>query len=184
MSSETAPLTASVKVERPVASTSTLPPSVHVTEEQPGPSESKSTNLLADVVTDTAAESDAVAHSDEPKLSKNALRRARRAEYLAATKMDRRQAEKERKRARHAQAMEDYRSGNLTPEERAEIERKKAAKLLKQQSRARGGMTGIKSLDEGWKGGVIVDLGFDELMTEQVRETGPAFFLPLTLVLE
>jgi len=56
-----------------------------------------------------------------------------------------------------------YAAGTLTPEEKAIVEARRAKEKLKLQAK-KG-----KGADEDWKGGIVIDLGFDELMSEQVR---------------
>lgn len=78
----------------------------------------------------------------------------------------RRQAEKERRRERAVQLAEGYAAGTLTPEERALVESRRAKERERRESKRKGPEKGVDQ--EAWKGGVIIDLGFDELMTDQV----------------
>ncbi|WVQ85487.1 hypothetical protein IAT38_007652 [Cryptococcus sp. DSM 104549] len=96
-------------------------------------------------------------------MSKSAMKRAAKKARMAEVKPLKRAAEKERRRIRHAQLSEGYAAGTLSAEDkdiyerrrRVEKERRIASKAFK---------SGEQS--EDWKGGVVIDLGFDELMSE------------------
>jgi tRNA (guanine9-N1)-methyltransferase len=64
------------------------------------------------------------------------------------------------------QLAEGYAAGTLTPEERALVETRRAKERERRESKRKGPEKGVDQ--EAWKGGVIIDLGFDELMTDQV----------------
>lgn len=78
----------------------------------------------------------------------------------------RRQAEKERRRERAVQLAEGYAAGTLNAEEKALVESRRAKERERRVSKRKGPEKGVDQ--EAWKGGVIIDLGFDELMTDQV----------------
>jgi hypothetical protein len=81
----------------------------------------------------------------------------------------RRQAEKERRRERAVQLAEGYAAGTLNAEEKALVESRRAKERERRVSKRKGPEKGVDQ--EAWKGGVIIDLGFDELMTDQVRRS-------------
>ncbi|RSH92661.1 tRNA (guanine(9)-N(1))-methyltransferase [Saitozyma podzolica] len=106
-----------------------------------------------------------MAAGEEPKMSKSAMKKAARKARMEELKPIRRQAEKERRRERAVQLAEGYAAGTLTPEERALVETRRAKERERRESKRKGPEKGVDQ--EAWKGGVIIDLGFDELMTDQ-----------------
>ncbi|WVQ97063.1 hypothetical protein IAU59_004173 [Kwoniella sp. CBS 9459] len=97
-------------------------------------------------------------------MSKSAMKRAARQARLEALKPIKRAAEKERRKARSAQLSEGYANGTLSEADKEIFERRK--KLEKDRRVAKRKIeTGDQEGD--WRGGVVVDLGFDELMNEQ-----------------
>lgn len=79
-----------------------------------------------------------------------------------------RAAEKERKKERLEQQRRAYAAGEMSEEQKLifDNQRKlkaKRAALRKQTVEGKDGPAGT------WKGGVVMDMGFDELMTEKVR---------------
>ena len=92
-----------------------------------------------------------------------------------------REAEKIRRKERAAQLSSGYAEGTLTEEDKAIFEqrrargreRRNATKLIKREREGEGdrgdGGIGKSGPQKGvWDGAVIMDLGFDELMTDQV----------------
>lgn len=79
---------------------------------------------------------------------------------MEAFKPEKRAAEKARRKERAAALREGYEAGTLTPEEQEIYEKRKALRITRKKD------TGKSKRD--WKGGVVIDLGFDELMSEQV----------------
>ncbi len=100
-----------------------------------------------------------------PGPSKTSLKKAAKKAERDATKLDRRRAERERKRAREAQRKQDIKEGKLTAEELEIFSGRKKLKNLRNESRKKGSLV---SDVKCWKGGLIVDCGFDELMSENV----------------
>ncbi|KAK8865705.1 hypothetical protein IAR55_000850 [Kwoniella newhampshirensis] len=105
--------------------------------------------------------------SDEGRpegMSKSAVKRAAKQARMEALKPMKRAAEKERRKIRTAQLAKGYAEGTLSEAEREIVERRK--RLEKQRKvakrKAEHGEEG-----NGWGGGVVVDLGFDDLMNEQ-----------------
>jgi tRNA (guanine9-N1)-methyltransferase len=95
--------------------------------------------------------------------SKSSLKKAARQARFEATKQHRRQAEEERKKARDAQRRQDLKDGKLSVEEIEAMQAKRKAKEIKK----RGGKSHVTD-EDCWQGGVIMDLGFDDLMLESV----------------
>jgi tRNA (guanine9-N1)-methyltransferase len=86
---------------------------------------------------------------DPPKLSKNALKKAAKAERYAAYKLERRAKEKEARKEK----------------KRIHAEKRAAGELDDNDEHERGQKKKIK-LDFG--GRVVIDLGFDDKMTDKV----------------
>ena len=91
----------------------------------------------------------------QPPLSKNARKRLLKAERFAASKADRRARDKEKKRDR----AQKRRAGDPYALEDAEKRRAKRRKVEDMK-------VGPKSV---FQARIIVDLAFDDLMTEKVR---------------
>lgn len=79
---------------------------------------------------------------------------------MEAFKPVKRAAEKAKRRERAAALREGYEAGTLSVEEQDIFEKRKALRTARKRD------TGKSKRD--WKGGIVIDLGFDELMTEQV----------------
>lgn len=82
---------------------------------------------------------------------------------LAELRPQQRAAERERRKERHAYLAEGYANGTLSDADKAIYEARKVTKHQRNTAKRRlelGGGT-------DWGGVVVVDLGFDELMTEQ-----------------
>lgn len=86
---------------------------------------------------------------DPPKLSKNALKKAAKAERFAAYKLERRAKEKEARKEKKRIYAEKRAAGELEDDDEHERAQKKKIKL-----------------DFG--GRVVIDLGFDDKMTDKV----------------
>ncbi|WWD18116.1 hypothetical protein CI109_102565 [Kwoniella shandongensis] len=112
----------------------------------------------------TGAASGSTEEARPEAMSKNAMKRAAKQARMEAVKPLKRAAEKERRKIRTAQLAKGYAEGTLTEEEREIVERRK--RLEKQRKVARRKAEHGEEGD-GWGGGVVVDLGFDELMNEQ-----------------
>jgi hypothetical protein len=82
-------------------------------------------------------------------------------ERMLAGRPEKRAAERARKRERDAQRKEGYAAGTLTAEELDVYEKRKAMKKARTDD-------GKKAKKEVWKGGVIIDLGFDDMMRDPV----------------
>ncbi|TYJ55914.1 hypothetical protein B9479_003437 [Cryptococcus floricola] len=97
-------------------------------------------------------------------LSKKAQKRAAKQAKMETLKPLKRAAEKERRRVRNAELHEGYAAGTLSEADKAIVERRRQIERERKEAK--------KRLDKGeqgddWKGGVVVDLGFDELMADQ-----------------
>jgi hypothetical protein len=111
------------------------------------------------------------ANPDEPpKLSKNAIKKAAKRARAESEKLVRRAAEKERRKANAAKRKADMQAGLLSQEEVDEIRKRQEAKRLRNKVRAKGGNV-VKDDEQTFKGGIVIDCGFDELMSEQVSVT-------------
>lgn len=118
------------------------------------------------------ASTSALPSGDAPPLSKNQLRKLRKQAEYEASKVERRAAERDRKRAKRAKEVAELKAGTLPPERLEQLERKKQEKRLKDQARAQGMLADLSDPNAGWKGGLVIDLAFDELMNEQVSLAG------------
>jgi len=89
---------------------------------------------------------------DAPKnpLSKNAMKKAAKAERFAALKLERRAREKESKKEKKRQKAEKRAAGELDDEEEAETKRRAKKPRLQ------------------FGGTVVIDLGFDDMMNDKV----------------
>lgn len=103
--------------------------------------------------------------TEAPKMSKNAMKREAKRARWEATKLDRRQAEKDRRRDKRAADKAEFDSGTMTPEEKEAYEQRRQHRQQKNKARLKGGLA---KEEDAWKGGIIIDLGFDELMLEGV----------------
>jgi len=100
---------------------------------------------------ETAEPGDGDGTSTDPKpMSKKAMKKAVRAERLAATKLERRAREKEAKKQKKRILAEKRAAGELNEDDEEETRRRaKRAKV-------------------DFAGKVVVDLGFDEMMNDKV----------------
>lgn len=96
--------------------------------------------------------------AEQQPMSKNALKKAAKAERLAAVKLERRAREKQAKKEKKRQRAEKRAAGEIDDEEE---EKKKRAK----RPRLEFGST------------VLVDLGFDDMMNEKVSNIMYGHFL-------
>ncbi|WVR05680.1 hypothetical protein IAU60_002702 [Kwoniella sp. DSM 27419] len=99
-----------------------------------------------------------------PGTSKSAMKRAAKQARAEELKPLKRAAEKERRKIRAAQLAEGYAKGTLSEGDREIVERRK--RLEKERKVAKRKLEHGEQGDE-WRGGVVVDLGFDHLMNEQ-----------------
>lgn len=104
---------------------------------------------------------------ETPKLSKNAMKKAAKRARAESEKLVRRAAEKERRKTNAAKRRADMQAGLLSKEEMEEIQKRQEEKRLRKRVRAKGGGV-IKDDAMAWKGGIVIDCGFDELMNGQV----------------
>ncbi|KAJ9100986.1 hypothetical protein QFC19_005382 [Naganishia cerealis] len=113
-----------------------------------------------------------------PQMSKSAMKKAARRARAESEKLVRRAAEKERRKANAAKRKADLQAGLLSKDEVEELRKKHEAVKLRKRLRAKGGDL-VKDDDKTWKGGIIVDCGFDELMTDQeiVSMTNQLYFV-------
>jgi tRNA (guanine9-N1)-methyltransferase len=84
---------------------------------------------------------------------------------IAAERPQRRLEEKTRRKARSHYLAEGHAAGTLTPAELASFEDKRSRTAARERARQRIGHGEVQG---DWKGGVVVDLGFDDLMTDKV----------------
>lgn len=94
-------------------------------------------------------------------LSKNAMKKAAKLAKMEETKLARRAEEKQKAKARKVSQKAEYKAGNMTPEEAAEYLERQKERTDKLRARQRGGRAKDK---DAWKGGLVIDLAFDELM--------------------
>lgn len=107
-----------------------------------------------------------------PKLSKSAMKKAAKRARAESEKLVRRAAEKERRKANAAKRRADMQAGLLSKEEMEDIQKRQEEKRLRKRIRSKGGNV-VKDDEATWKGGIVVDCGFDELMNGQVSSPHP-----------
>ncbi|KAE8540109.1 tRNA (guanine(9)-N1)-methyltransferase [Cryptococcus gattii VGV] len=97
-------------------------------------------------------------------MSKKAMKRAAKQARLEEIKPLKRAAERERRRQRTAQLAEGYAAGTLNEADRELVERRRRVERERKEAQRR-----VESGDQAndWLGGVVIDLGFDDLMTDQ-----------------
>ncbi|UOH79986.1 tRNA (guanine(9)-N1)-methyltransferase [Cryptococcus neoformans] len=97
-------------------------------------------------------------------MSKKAMKRAAKQARLEQIKPLKRAAERERRRQRTAQLAEGYAAGTLSEVDKELVERRRRVEKERKEAQRR-----IESGDQAndWLGGVVIDLGFDDLMTDQ-----------------
>lgn len=110
-------------------------------------------------VTADVPSSEPTSQVEQKPISKNALKKAAKAERFAAIKLERRAREKEAKREKKRQRAEKKAAGELDEDD--EEDRQRQAKKRK--------------LEFG--GRVLVDLGFDEMMNDKVSNPMYGSFL-------
>ncbi|KIR43333.1 tRNA (guanine(9)-N1)-methyltransferase [Cryptococcus deuterogattii 99/473] len=97
-------------------------------------------------------------------MSKKAMKRAAKQARLEEIKPLKRAAERERRRQRTAQLAEGYAAGTLSEADKELVERRRRVERERKEAQRR-----VESGDQAndWLGGVVIDLGFDDLMTDQ-----------------
>ncbi|WVQ65104.1 uncharacterized protein L199_003276 [Kwoniella botswanensis] len=103
-------------------------------------------------------------------MSKNAMKRAAKQAKMEAMKPLKRAAEKARRKERAAELSKGYKEGTLSEKDKEIYEkRKKLEKDRKAEKKKFRDKDHEGDYDSGecWNGGVVIDLGFDELMNEQ-----------------
>ncbi|ADV21227.1 tRNA (guanine(9)-N1)-methyltransferase [Cryptococcus gattii E566] len=97
-------------------------------------------------------------------MSKKAMKRAAKQARLEEIKPLKRAAERERRRQRTAQLAEGYAAGTLNEADKELVERRRRVERERKEAQRR-----VESGDQtnDWLGGVVIDLGFDDLMTDQ-----------------
>jgi len=105
------------------------------------------------------------AHRKVSPLEQNFLSLTNAQARMMAVRPEKRAAERARKRERDAQRKEGYAAGTLTAEEMEVYEKRKAMKKARTDD-------GKKAKKDVWKGGVIIDLGFDDMMRDPVSRVG------------
>lgn len=123
------------------------------------------TPAAASSSTQKAVEMNADDSTTPAPLSKNAIKKAAKQARIEAEKSSRRAYEKEKAKARKAAQKAEFESGQMTPEQVEAYELKRKERNEKLRAKQKGGK--VKD-EEAWKGGIVIDLGFDELMTEAV----------------
>jgi tRNA (guanine9-N1)-methyltransferase len=113
---------------------------------------------MSQVISDSGeppTDASAVVSEDGPKnpISKNAMKKAAKAERFAALKLERRAREKESRKEKKRQKAEKRAAGELEEEEEAETNRRTKKPRLQ------------------FGGTVVVDLGFDDMMNDKVSGT-------------
>lgn len=91
---------------------------------------------------------------------------------MQALRPQRRLAEKIRQKERAASLSEGYANDTLSEADRAVVEHRR--QVLRDRKKAMKAVnTGGREGD--WKGGVVIDLEFDDLMTDQVSRPHPPY---------
>ncbi|WVW80344.1 hypothetical protein I302_102324 [Kwoniella bestiolae CBS 10118] len=116
-----------------------------------------------------AGPSTSTSTSERPEgMSKNAQKKAAKQAKMLAMKPLKRAAEKARRKERAAELTKGYAEGTLSERDKEIYEKRKR---LERERKAEKRRFGNGLLDDGsvqvWGGGVVLDLGFDELMNEQ-----------------
>lgn len=86
---------------------------------------------------------------------------------MDAEKPEKRKAEKLRRKENAAKLSEGFKAGTLSAEDLATYNARREAKAVRNKVKKREDRGNVKE----WKGGVVIDLDFDELMTEQASPT-------------
>lgn len=123
-----------------------------------------------------AGPSNTQTQGDAP-MSKKAIKRAARqvslaylmklADFkakLAEAKPEKRKAEKIRRKENAQKLYEAEKAGTLTPEQQSVLEARLQSKIARARAKRRENRGDVPD----WKGGVVIDLDFDDLMTDQV----------------
>ncbi|ORX34194.1 guanine-1-methyltransferase-domain-containing protein [Kockovaella imperatae] len=98
---------------------------------------------------------------DEPGMSKNAMKRAAKQAFREAHRDEWKASVKAKKKEKKAALMEQLEAGTLDEEGLASLERQRESRRIKRKL-----LAGTGPDKEVWKGGLVVDLGFDNLMAE------------------
>jgi hypothetical protein len=83
---------------------------------------------------------------------------------LAEAKPEKRKAEKLRRKENAQKLYEAEKAGTLTPEQQSVLEARLHSKIIRARAKRRENRGDVPD----WKGGVVIDLDFDHLMTDQV----------------
>lgn len=83
---------------------------------------------------------------------------------LAEQKPEKRKAEKLRRRENAQKLHEASKAGTLTPEQRIVLEARQNTKIIRARAKRREHKGDVPD----WRGGVVIDLDFDDLMNDQV----------------
>jgi hypothetical protein len=87
---------------------------------------------------------------------------------LAEAKPEKRKAEKLRRKENAQKLYEAEKAGTLTPEQQSVLEARLHSKIIRARAKRRENRGDVPD----WKGGVVIDLDFDHLMTDQVSLHG------------
>jgi hypothetical protein len=87
---------------------------------------------------------------------------------LAEAKPEKRKAEKLRRKENAQKLYEAEKAGTLTPEQQSVLEARLHSKIIRARAKRRENRGDVPD----WKGGVVIDLDFDQLMTDQVSLKG------------
>jgi hypothetical protein len=87
---------------------------------------------------------------------------------LAEAKPEKRKAEKLRRKENAQKLYEAEKAGTLTPEQQSVLEARLHSKIIRARAKRRDNRGDVPD----WKGGVVIDLDFDHLMTDQVSLHG------------
>ena len=116
-------------------------------------------------VTADVLSSEPASQAEQKPMSKNALKKAVKAERFAAIKLERRAREKEAKREKKRQRAEKKAAGELDEDDDEDKRRQEKKRKLE------------------FGGQVLVDLGFDEMMNDKVSSPMYGSFLPLSPII-